>query len=125
MSIKADVLKLNPNKLKAIMTEVNHILARIDDEIKSAYDRDECKVDASVPITFKIPHMSNKNAQRAVYHKILESLIERGFIVKMSLSINKTVFHIAWLSEDEEKEIELQNALLAKFSTMSLKDGKL
>ncbi len=116
MSIKAEVLKLNPNKIKAIAREVSNILAQIDDEIKSAYDRDECKVNVSVPITISIPYMSNKNAQRAVYYKILESLIDRGFIVKVSLSKDQSVFHITWLSDDEQKEINLQNALLAKYS---------
>ena len=125
MSIKADVLKLNPNKLKAIAKEVNNILARIDDEIKSAYDRDECKVNVTVPITFKIPYMSNKNAQRAIYHKILESLLDRGFIVKITLTVTQSVFHITWLSDDEQKEIELQNTLLAKFSYMNIADKSL
>ena len=124
MSMKADILKINPNKLKEIAKTVANILARIDDEIKAAYDRDECKVNVTVPITFKIPYMSNKNAQRAIYHKILESLLDRGFIVKLQLTNTQSVFHITWLSDDEQKEIELQNALLAKYSSMSLEDKK-
>lgn len=124
MSLRADVLKTNPNKLKVVMKEVNAILGRIDDEIKSAYDRDECKVSVSVPITFAIPYMSNKNAQRAVYYKLLESLMDRGFIVKIYLSNDQTVFFITWLSDDEQKDIEQQNALLAKFSTVTHKKEK-
>ena len=120
MSIKADVLKLNPNKLKAINKDVTNILARIDDEIKSAYDRDECKVSVTVPITFNIPYMSNKNAQRTIYHRILESLLNRGFIVKIYLSKTQSIFHITWLSDDEQKERELQNAVLAKFSATGI-----
>ena len=116
MSIKAEVLKTNPNKLKAIMKEVSSILGRIDDEIKNAYDHDECKAYVSVPITFAVPHMSNKNAQRIVYYKILDSLLNRGFIVEIHLATDRTVFLITWLSEDEKKDIEQQNALLAKFS---------
>lgn len=121
MSLKADVLKTNPNKLKAVMKEANAILGRIDEEIKTAYDSDKCKVDVSVPITFAIPYMSNKNAQRAVYYKILESLLDRGYIVKIYLSNNQTVFAITWLSEDEEKDIEQQNTLIAKYSTVVYK----
>ena len=116
MSLKADILKLNPNKIKAINKEVTNILVMIDNEIKSAYDRDECRVNVSVPITITIPYMSNKNAQRVVYSKILDSLLERGFIVKISLTKDLSVFHITWLSDDEQKEIDLQNALLAKYS---------
>ena len=118
MSLRADVLKINPNKSKAVMKEANAILRRIDDEIKLAYDRDECKVNVSVPITFTIPYMSNKNAQRSVYYKILESLLDRGYIVKIFLANDQTVFAITWLSEDEEKDVEQQNTLLAKYSTV-------
>ena len=124
MSLKADVLKLNPNKLKEITKAVSSVLARIDDEIKAAYDRDECKVSVSVPITYKIPYMSNRNAQRAIYHKILESLLDRGFITKIYLTKDQSIFHITWLSDDEQKEIELQNALLAKFTFMNLSEKK-
>ncbi len=118
MSLRADVLKINPNKNKVVMKEVTAILGRIDEEIKAAYDRDECKVNVSVPITFAIPYMSNKNAQRAVYYKLLESLMDRGFIVKIFLANDQTVFYITWLSEDEQKDREMQNALLAKFSVV-------
>ncbi len=118
MSLKADVLKTNPNKIKAVMKEVTAILGRIDDEIKTAYDHDDCQVSVSVPITFAIPYMSNKNAQRAIYYKILESLLDRGYYVKIYLSSDQTVFYIKWLSEDEEKDVEQQNTLLAKYSTV-------
>lgn len=114
MSLRAEVLKTNPNKLIAVMKEVKAILGRVDEEIKNAYDRDECKVNVSLPITFSIPYMSNKNAQRVIYCKILISLLDRGFIVNVFMSSDQTIFLIKWLSEDEEKDVEQQNALLAK-----------
>lgn len=114
MSLRAELLKTNPNKLKAVMKEVTSILARVDDEIKNAYDRDESQVHVSVPITFAVPYMSNKNAQRIVYYKILESLLDRGFQVKILMSQDQTVYMIKWLTDDEEKDVEQQNTLLAK-----------
>jgi len=123
MSLQANVLKTNPNKIKAVMKEANAILGRIDDEIKTAYERDESKVNVSVPITFSIPYMSNRNAQRNVYAKVLESLLDRGYIVHIYMVPDQTIFMIKWLSEDEEKEIEVRNALLAKH-TITSKSGK-
>ena len=123
MSLQANVLKTNPNKIKAVMKEANAILGRIDDEIKTAYERDESKVNVSVPITFSIPYMSNRNAQRNVYAKVLESLLDRGYIVHIYMVPDQTIFMINWLSEDEEKEIEVRNALLAKH-TITSKSGK-
>jgi hypothetical protein len=114
MSLKADVLKTNENKMKSIMKEVNSILGHIDESIKTAYDQDKNSVVVSVPITFSIPYMSNKNAQRVVYFKILESLINRNYDVKINLETDKTYFIIKWISDEEEKDIKMQNLLLAK-----------
>jgi len=120
MSLKADILKTNPNKLKAIMKEVTSILGHIDDEIKTAYETDCNDVVVSVPITYSIPYMSNRNAQRIIYYKILDSLLERGYHVNIHMEPDRTVFYIKWLSNEEEQEADIQNALLAKHTVKSL-----
>ena len=116
MSVKANSLKNNSSKNKLIQKEITSILGSIDDEIKISYDKDDYSVNVSVPITFSIPYMSNKNAQRVIYSKILESLISRDFNVKIHLSDDKTIFNITWLSDEEKKDIEYQNILLAKYT---------
>jgi predicted GNAT superfamily acetyltransferase len=124
MSLRADSLKTNPNKIKAIMKEVKAILEHVDEELKAAYDRDDCKANVTVPITFAIPYMSNRNAQRVIYYKILESLLDRGYDVKIYMTTDQTIFIIKWLSEDEEKDIEQQNTLLAKHTIAGTKSAK-
>jgi hypothetical protein len=114
MSLRADLLKTNENKMKSIMKEVNSILGHIDEDIKRSHDQDKNYTIVSVPITFSIPYMSNKNAQRIVYYKVLESLINRNYDVKISLETDKTCFVIKWVSDEEEKDIRMQNLLLAK-----------
>jgi hypothetical protein len=114
MSIKANVLKSSESQKKAIAKEVNCILAHLDDELKVAHEQGKHFVSATVPITFSIPYMSNTDAQRIVYYKVLTSLIDREFNVKVQLEDNATIFHVRWLSDDEEKDIELQHSLLAK-----------
>lgn len=116
MSLKADTLKSNPNKLKLISKELNVILSHIDEEIKSAYDQDKTKLTVTLPITFAIANMSNTSAQRIIYYKILESLLARNYIVKIHMATEQTLLFITWLSEDEEKDIDLQNILIAKHS---------
>lgn len=116
MSLKASSLKSNESQKRAIMKEVTSILGQMDDEINLSRERRDPRhsIGIRVPITFDIPYMSNKDAQRNVYYKILTSLLEREFIVKIQLEENESIFHVTWLSEDDEKEIELQNALIAK-----------
>jgi hypothetical protein len=114
MSIKADSLKINENKKKIINKQVVEILAHIDEELKKAHEQDKNVVSVTVPITFSIPYVSNKNAQRIIYSRLLESLIDRGYDVKISLSEEQTKLIIRWLTDEEEKDIEKQNQLLAK-----------
>ena len=123
MSLRADLMKTNENKMKSVMKEVNSILGHIDESIKNAHDQDKNHVVVSVPITFAIPYMSNKNAQRIVYFKILESLLNRNYDVKISLETDKTCFIIKWISDEEEKDIHIQNLLLAKHTIKKFDDA--
>ena len=124
MSLRADLLKTNAAKIKSIMKEVNNVLGLIDENIKNAYDQDLSKVVVSVPLLFSIPNMSNKNAQRVVYYKILESLINRNYDVKICLEKDRTSFIIKWISDEEVKEKQLQNLLLAKHTITILPEGE-
>lgn len=114
MSLKANSLKSNESQRKAVAKEVNAILGHLDDELKVAHEQGKHKVSITVPITFSIPYMANKDAQRMIYYKVLTSLIDREFNVTIQLEDDATVFHVKWLSDEEEKDIDLQNALLAK-----------
>jgi hypothetical protein len=115
MSLKAASLKHNEAQRRGIKKEVLNILANMDNEIKIAHEQGKnYEVCVSVPITFSIPHMQNKDAQRMIYYEILKSLMERDFIVEIELNKDSTLFYITWLSSEEKTEIELQNNMLAK-----------
>ena len=114
MSLKASSFKNNDAQNKSIAKEVLHILNRMDDELKTAHESGKHEVRINVPINFSVPFMKNKDAQRIVYYKILESLIKRGFIASLNLTKNISIIHITWLSDGEKLEIKIQNDLLAK-----------
>lgn len=123
MSVKAETYKTNPGKITAAKRESKLILGRIYDEIKQAYDEEQSEVYSTIPITFGIPCMKNSSAQRMVYYFVLTDLLDNDYIVEILLSEDKTIFHIKWITEDEEKEIMEQNALLAKH-TVKIAKGK-
>lgn len=120
MSLRANVLKSNESQKKSISKEVKAILGQIDDELKAAHECGRHEIGISVPITFSIPYMSNADAQRIIYYKILASLLEREFNVEIDLRKNATFFQVTWLSNDELAEVELQNTLLAKHTKKDL-----
>jgi hypothetical protein len=114
MALKASALKSNEAQKKAISREVSLILARLDDELKVAHEQGKSKASVSIPITFAIPYMSNKDAQRIVYYRVLTSLIDREFNVKISLEEDASIFLVSWLTDEEQEDVNIQHALLAK-----------
>ncbi len=117
MSLKASSLKHNDIQKRAIKKEVLSILANMDNDIKSAHEQGKnYEVVIRVPITFSIPHMQNKDAQRVIYYEILKSLLDREFIVELELNKDYTIFYITWMSSEEKLEIEMQNNTLAKYT---------
>lgn len=120
MSLKANALKSNESQKKAIAKEVNSILAHMDDELKICHEQGRHAIIISVPITFSIPYMSNTNAQRTIYYKILNSLLERGFNVKIELKKDASLFHVTWLSDEELTDLKLQTEVLARHTKKDL-----
>lgn len=121
MSITANSLKNNEEQKKAIAKEVTHLLGHIDDELKVAHSSGKHMAHILVPSIFAIPYMNNADSQRCVYYKILASLLDRGFHVKIKMSNNTTLFIVSWLSEDEQKQVEIQLALIARHTEKSMK----
>jgi len=116
MSLKAGSLKHNKSQKLQVKKEVTAILGYIDDELRKAHDSGKTEVNLTIPINFSIPYMKNYDAQRKIYYKLLQSLIERDFIPKLDLRKDATLLHVRWWSDEEVQEINLENALIAKCS---------
>ncbi len=116
MSVKASSLKKNSAQLALIKKEVNIILAHLDTELKIARDAGKHNVVITLPITFDIPNMSNADSQRIIYAKIIGSLIDREFIPEIELRQDASILRINWLSADELREMDIQTALIAKYT---------
>lgn len=113
MSLKAQTLKSADIQIEAVNREVADILARMDDEIKIEYEAGKHVAHCSVPIHFSIPYMTNSDAQRHVYVRIVRDLKKRGFDVKIRLGDPTVLFVISWLSDAEHREIDEQMRELA------------
>lgn len=119
MSLKASSLKSNEAQKKAINREISNILASMDESIKTAHEQGRHDVQTSLPIQFSVAYMSNKDAQRFIYYRILKSLLEREFMVEIDMNINSTIFYITWISKDEKEDLELQTSVLAQHTRKS------
>lgn len=122
MSVTAESLKHNKTQRVQVKKETRAILGYIDDEFRKAHDTGKTELTLTLPINFSITYMKNTVAQRKIYSKILSSLIERGFTPNLLLRKDATLITIRWWSDDEIKEMEIQNALIAKYSEKNYGD---
>jgi len=116
MSLRAGKLIKNDAQKNEIKRILNHIMTKIDEDIKIAHDSGKKELTVLVPITFSIPNMKNSDVQRDIYYSILNSLISRDFHPKIEMKKKFTAIHIKWLSDEELRNIKIQNDLLAKLT---------
>jgi aspartyl/asparaginyl-tRNA synthetase len=112
--LQASSLKSNESQKKYIKSVIKDLLNTIDSELKESHKDSKQNLETKLPITFTIPNMNNADAQRIVYSSIIESLEKRGFIVEIEIKSTSTVLYIRWLNDEEHKEIQIQNLILAK-----------
>jgi len=116
MSLKASQLRTNQTQKREIEKQVKGILSHFDDEIKIAHERGIHEVKLSAPISFGIPYMGNKEAQRTIYYQILKSLLDREFNATIDIQENSTMFEITWITHDEKQDITSQTNLIARYT---------
>jgi hypothetical protein len=119
MSLKAEQLRHNKAQKVQVRVQTKAILGYVDEELRKAHDSGKADVSMTLPINFSIPFMRNNDAQRKIYSKILESLIERDFIPKLRLRKDSTLLTIRWWSDEELHDMDVQNTLIAKYSEKS------
>lgn len=117
MSLNAESLTHSKLQNNHIKKEVRSILGYIDDELLKVNISGKFEITLSLPINFSIPYMNNADAQRKIYYNVLVSLIDRNFIPKLELHQNATLIHIRWKTDREIAEMQMQNALIAKYSS--------
>ena len=118
--LHANTLRTNQTKKREIDKQVKDILSHYDDEIKVAHERGIHEVNLAAPITFGIPYMSNKDAQRIIYYMIIKSLKERGFNVYIDIQEQATSFEITWITNEERHDITLQTNLIAQHTKKAI-----
>jgi len=114
--IDANALKTNDSQRAAINKEISGILGYIDEKVRAYHNEGIKVVPITLPTIFSLPNMSNKDAQRCVYYGVLQKLLDKHFNVEIDLKDKETIYTLTWLSDDERAEIDMQNAILAKYS---------
>jgi hypothetical protein len=114
--LRADKLRMNSLQKKTIDSYVKSFLSLIDEKINAAHKAGGCDhIEYTLPIRFDdVPNLENKDSQRKIYAKIIQSLKERGFEVEFTLGDTSARLFVTWLSKAEQDEINYEISLIAK-----------
>ena len=115
--VYANALKNNNLQKRQLKEEITNIIRRISEELVIAHK--ECKHDiiTTIPITFSIANMLNRDSQCVIYASVLDELINKNYRAWINLKSDECRVKITWMSSDDELEIKYQTNLIAKHTS--------
>jgi hypothetical protein len=102
---------LQRRQLKEVITDV---VRRISQELVEAHKEGRHDVITSIPITYSIPNMSNKDSQRFVWATVIEELLAKNYRVWIHPTKDKCRIKMTWMSPEDEVDIKQQLNIIAK-----------
>lgn len=115
MSITAKQLNKAAIQNKDIDTIVKENLWIIDSKLlQSGLQIGKNTVAHELPVNMNIAGLDKKNAQRVVYSTIMNSLMRRGFDVKILLEDTCTILYVSWTANISPEEVSAMNLIINK-----------
>jgi len=113
MAVTAKRLSQSGARGRELEAIVREHLQIIDDKLLHAertWGRNTLVYD--IPVTFALPGLDKRDAQRIIYSAILRSLDKRGFETRILLEDDRTAVCIAWMTDLDSREVEAMSALI-------------
>ena len=113
MAVTAKRLSQSGARGREIEAIVREHLQIIDDKLLHAdrtWGRNTLIYD--LPVTFALPGLDKRDAQRIVYSAIIRSLDKRGFETRILLEEDRTAICVAWMTDLDSREVEAMSALI-------------
>jgi hypothetical protein len=112
--INASNLRNNNLQRRNITEVITEIVRRVNDELIVAHREGKHHLLTTVPITFAISNMSNKDSQRVIYARVISELKNKDYRVWISPQKNVCQLKITWMSPEDENEMKLQTQIIVK-----------
>jgi hypothetical protein len=113
MAVTAKRLSQSGARGRELESIVREHLQIIDDKLLRAertWGRNTLVHD--LPVTFGLPGLDKRDAQRIVYSSILRSLDRRGFETRILLEPERTAVCVAWMTDLDSQEVEAMSAFI-------------
>jgi hypothetical protein len=106
-------LRNNSIQMRSLREQITEIIKRLDDELKNSHHEGRHYIITSIPITFDIPNMTNKDSQRIIWSKIIQELKSKDYRVWIQPSNSVCRLKITWMRTTDDAEIILQTKTIA------------
>jgi hypothetical protein len=104
---------LQKRQLRELITD---IIKRISQELIVAHREGKHFMITTIPTTFDISNMANKDSQLCVWSNIIDELMLKHYRVWIHPKKNACRIKITWMSPEDESEIKYQINLIAKYT---------
>lgn len=112
--IPANNLRNSNVQRRQLKEAITEIVRRIGQELIIAHRGGSHHIITTIPITFSIPNMSNKDSQRYIWATVITEIKKKGYRVWISPSANECKIKITWMKPEDETEIKHQMDIIAK-----------
>jgi hypothetical protein len=104
---------LQKRQLREIITD---IIKRISQELVVSHREGKHFIITTIPTTFDVPNMANRDSQLCIWSNIIDELISKNYRIWINPQKNECRIKITWMSPEDESEIKYQMQLIAKHS---------
>ena len=120
----AEVIRKKTINSPQIVGIVNDQIDAIDAGINSVCIETN-RYNHEMPMDLFIPGLTKANAQRIVYYHVAKQLQKAGYTLEITMKSNSVVFHISWVCDIAETDVDKINKYLAKLREMVKKRNHL
>jgi hypothetical protein len=112
--VHSNNLRNNNLQRRQLKESITEIVRRINQELILAHREGKHFIITSIPITFSISNMFNKDSQRVIWSNVIEELRSKNYRVWISPSNETCRIKITWVSPEDENDIQNQMNIIAK-----------
>ncbi len=110
--IDANLLRNTNVQKRQIREHTVEILRHINDELKVAHQSGKQVLITELPIIFNITNMSEADARREVWCRIIECLKNKNYRVVINPRDDSCLLKITWFSKEDEENIVYQKNII-------------
>ena len=120
--ISADRLQRSNIQKKALGDYITDIERYLEGEIKKAHNEGKPCLITTIPSTFSVSNMTNKDAQIYIWAKLIVRMEKQGYRITLSPKKDSCLIKVKWKPVEEEQEHLMHREILFSHIEQNMTD---